>query len=122
VVGHAAVRVSAPGRRRSHRQICWFRCAEGYHTSIDMPTALHPQTLMTFKFDGEILPTKYGFPMKVRIPTKLGFKNPKHVMRWRSSTTGIPATGKRRATTGSAAARIQNHGVMTQSMGAVLSF
>jgi DMSO/TMAO reductase YedYZ molybdopterin-dependent catalytic subunit len=58
----------------------WFRCAEGYHTSIDMPTALHPQTQMTFKFDGEILPTKYGFPMKVRIPTKLGFKNPKHVM------------------------------------------
>jgi DMSO/TMAO reductase YedYZ molybdopterin-dependent catalytic subunit len=58
----------------------WFRCAEGYHTSIDMATALHPQTQMTFRFDGEILPRKYGFPMKVRIPTKLGFKNPKHVM------------------------------------------
>ena len=41
-----------------------------------MATALHPQTQMTFKFDGEILPRKYGFPMKVRIPTKLGFKNP----------------------------------------------
>jgi len=58
----------------------WFRCAEGYSTSIDMPTALHPQTQMTFKFDGEILPRKYGFPMKVRMPTKLGFKNPKHVV------------------------------------------
>jgi DMSO/TMAO reductase YedYZ molybdopterin-dependent catalytic subunit len=58
----------------------WFRCAEGYSTSIDMATALHPQTQMTFKFDGAILPRKYGFPMKVRIPTKLGFKNPKHVM------------------------------------------
>jgi DMSO/TMAO reductase YedYZ molybdopterin-dependent catalytic subunit len=58
----------------------WFRCAEGYSTSIDMPTALHPQTQMTFKFDGETLPRKYGFPMKVRMPTKLGFKNPKHVM------------------------------------------
>ena len=45
-----------------------------------MATALHPQTQMTFKFDDEILPRKYGFPMKVRIPTKLGFKNPKHVM------------------------------------------
>ena len=44
-----------------------------------MPTALHPQTQMTFKFDNEILPAKYGFPMKVRIPTKLGFKNPKHI-------------------------------------------
>jgi DMSO/TMAO reductase YedYZ molybdopterin-dependent catalytic subunit len=58
----------------------WFRCAEGYSTSIDMATALHPQTQMTFGFDGEILPRKYGFPMKVRIPTKLGFKNPKYVM------------------------------------------
>ncbi len=58
----------------------WFRCAEGYSTSIDMATALHPQTQMTFKFDGEILPRAYGFPMKVRIPTKLGFKNPKYVM------------------------------------------
>jgi DMSO/TMAO reductase YedYZ molybdopterin-dependent catalytic subunit len=58
----------------------FFRCAEGYSTSIDMATALHPQTQMTFKFDGDILPRKYGFPMKIRMPTKLGFKNPKHVV------------------------------------------
>jgi len=57
-----------------------FVCAEGYSTSIDMATALHPQTQMTFKFDDQILPPKYGFPMRVRIPTKLGFKNPKHVV------------------------------------------
>ena len=47
---------------------------------ISMPTALHPQTQMAFKFDGETLPTKFGFPMRIRIPTKLGFKNPKHVV------------------------------------------
>jgi len=58
----------------------WFRCAEGYHSSIDMATALHPQTQMTLKFDGEELPPKFGFPLRIRIPTKLGFKNPKHVM------------------------------------------
>ena len=69
-------RVGADTRAR----YVWFRCAEGYSTSIDMATALHPQTQMTFSFDGEVLPRKYGFPMKVRIPTKLGFKNPKHVM------------------------------------------
>jgi DMSO/TMAO reductase YedYZ molybdopterin-dependent catalytic subunit len=57
-----------------------FRCAEGYSTSIDMPTALHSQTQITFRFADEILPIKYGFPMKVRIPTKLGFKNPKHLV------------------------------------------
>jgi len=58
----------------------WFQCAEGYSTTIDMPTALHPQTQMTFKFADEILPRKYGFPMKIRMPTKLGFKNPKYVV------------------------------------------
>jgi len=58
----------------------WFRCAEGYHSSIDMATALHPQTQMTLQFDGKELEPKYGYPMRIRIPTKLGFKNPKHVM------------------------------------------
>jgi DMSO/TMAO reductase YedYZ molybdopterin-dependent catalytic subunit len=58
----------------------WFQCAEGYSNTIDMATALHPQTQLTFKFDDEILPRKYGFPMKCRMPTKLGFKNPKYVI------------------------------------------
>ncbi len=56
-----------------------FKCADDYHTSIDMATALHPQTLMALTYDGQILPTRYGFPMKLRMPTKLGYKNPKHV-------------------------------------------
>lgn len=57
-----------------------FKCADNYYTSIDMPTALHPQTQLSFKYAGETLPPKYGFPMKLRIPTKLGFKNPKHIV------------------------------------------
>jgi DMSO/TMAO reductase YedYZ molybdopterin-dependent catalytic subunit len=56
-----------------------FICADGYYESIDMPTALHPQTIMAFKLSDNLLPTKYGFPFKIRIPTKLGFKNPKFV-------------------------------------------
>ncbi len=57
-----------------------FKCADDYYSSIDMATALHPQTLLTFRFADQILPPQYGFPMKLRIPTKLGFKNPKHIM------------------------------------------
>lgn len=57
-----------------------FKCLDDYYTSIDMATALHPQTQLTFKFADQILPAKYGFPMKLRIPTKLGFKNPKHIV------------------------------------------
>jgi DMSO/TMAO reductase YedYZ molybdopterin-dependent catalytic subunit len=56
-----------------------FQCLDNYSTSIDMATALHPQTQLTFKFADQILPPKYGFPMKLRMPTKLGFKNPKHI-------------------------------------------
>ncbi len=56
-----------------------FKCADDYYTSIDMPTALHPQTLLTLEYDGETLPPRYGFPMKLRMPTKLGYKNPKYI-------------------------------------------
>ena len=58
----------------------YFICKEGYSNTIDMPTALHPQTLMVFKFGNEILPRRYGYPMKIRMPIKLGYKNPKHVI------------------------------------------
>lgn len=56
-----------------------FKCEDDYYTSIDMPTALHAQTLLAFTWDGQILPPEYGYPMKLRIPTKLGYKNPKHI-------------------------------------------
>ena len=56
-----------------------FKCADDYFTSIDMATALHPQTIMALTYDGAELPPKYGYPMKLRMPTKLGYKNPKHI-------------------------------------------
>jgi DMSO/TMAO reductase YedYZ molybdopterin-dependent catalytic subunit len=45
-----------------------------------MPPALHPQTIMAFTFADQVLPHEFGYPMKIRIPTKLGFKNPKFVV------------------------------------------
>jgi len=56
-----------------------FQCADDYYGSIDMATALHPQTQLSFRYAAGLLPPKYGYPMKLRIPTKLGFKNPKHI-------------------------------------------
>jgi len=56
-----------------------FKCFDDYFTSIDMATALHPQTIMALDFAGQPLPPAYGAPMKLRIPTKLGFKNPKYI-------------------------------------------
>ncbi|MFL5282132.1 MAG: molybdopterin-dependent oxidoreductase [Rhodopila sp.] len=57
-----------------------FKCADRYYTSIDMATALHPQTLLALDYGDAPLPAKYGFPLKLRVPTKLGFKNPKHIV------------------------------------------
>ena len=54
-----------------------FKCADKYYTSIDMATALHPQTLLALDYGDAELPPKYGYPLKLRVPTKLGFKNPK---------------------------------------------
>ncbi|CAN5690125.1 molybdopterin-dependent oxidoreductase [soil metagenome] len=56
-----------------------FKCADDYYTSIDMATALHPQTTLALTWDGKVLPAKYGYPVKLRMPTKLGYKNPKHI-------------------------------------------
>jgi DMSO/TMAO reductase YedYZ molybdopterin-dependent catalytic subunit len=54
-----------------------FKCADKYYTSLDMATALHPQTLLALDYGDAELPPKYGYPLKLRVPTKLGFKNPK---------------------------------------------
>jgi DMSO/TMAO reductase YedYZ molybdopterin-dependent catalytic subunit len=57
-----------------------FKCADRYYSSIDMATALHPQTILALDFGGAELPPDFGNPLRLRVPTKLGFKNPKHIM------------------------------------------
>jgi DMSO/TMAO reductase YedYZ molybdopterin-dependent catalytic subunit len=54
-----------------------FQCADGYYSSIDMESALHPQTILALNFNGAALTPPFGAPVRLRIPTKLGFKNPK---------------------------------------------
>lgn len=58
-----------------------FQCADGYYSSIDMASALHPQTILALDFLNVLLTPPFGAPVRLRIPTKLGFKNPKSVMR-----------------------------------------
>ena len=56
-----------------------FRCADDYYGSIDMPSALHPQTLLATKYAGEPITDPFGFPLRLRTAVKLGFKNPKWI-------------------------------------------
>ncbi len=80
---HAAARLPQARRRRHAGQICLVPVRRQGRLQLaagHAARALHPQTQMTFKFADEILPRAYGYPMKIRVPTKLGFKNPKYVI------------------------------------------
>ena len=56
-----------------------FRTADDYPSCIDMATALHPQTLLATTYARETLPDPFGYPLRLRTATKLGFKNPKWI-------------------------------------------
>jgi DMSO/TMAO reductase YedYZ molybdopterin-dependent catalytic subunit len=56
-----------------------FRCADDYTSSIDMPSALHPQTILATKYAKEPITDPFGFPLRLRMATKLGFKQPKWI-------------------------------------------
>ena len=56
-----------------------FKTADDYPSSIDMATALHPQTLLATKYAGDPIGDPFGFPLRLRMATKLGFKNPKWI-------------------------------------------
>ena len=56
-----------------------FKTADDYPSSIDMATALHPQTLLATKYAREELPDPFGYPLRLRMATKLGYKNPKWI-------------------------------------------
>jgi DMSO/TMAO reductase YedYZ molybdopterin-dependent catalytic subunit len=54
-----------------------FKTADDYLSSIDMATALHPQTLLATQYGGDPLADPFGYPVRLRMATKLGYKNPK---------------------------------------------
>lgn len=56
-----------------------FRCADDYWESIDMATALHPQTILATHYGRDPIADPFGFPLRLRTSTKLGFKNPKWI-------------------------------------------
>jgi DMSO/TMAO reductase YedYZ molybdopterin-dependent catalytic subunit len=57
----------------------YFICADDYTESIDMATALHPQTILATKYAGDVLADPFGYPLRLRTSTKLGYKNAKWI-------------------------------------------
>jgi DMSO/TMAO reductase YedYZ molybdopterin-dependent catalytic subunit len=54
-------------------------CADDYYESVDMATALHPQTLLCYEMYDRPLTREHGAPLRLSIPTKIGYKQAKYL-------------------------------------------
>jgi DMSO/TMAO reductase YedYZ molybdopterin-dependent catalytic subunit len=54
-------------------------CADDYYESIDMASVLHPQSLLCYEMYGLPLDRKHGAPLRLQMPTKLGYKQAKYL-------------------------------------------
>ncbi|MFY9558795.1 MAG: molybdopterin-dependent oxidoreductase [Terriglobales bacterium] len=56
-----------------------IECADDYYESLDMATAMHPQSLLCYEMYGQPLTRKHGAPLRLSIPTKIGYKQAKYL-------------------------------------------
>lgn len=54
-------------------------CADDYYETLDMATALHPQTMLCYEMYGQPLTREHGAPLRLTIPTKVGYKQAKYL-------------------------------------------
>ncbi|MCU1329208.1 MAG: oxidoreductase, molybdopterin binding [Bryobacterales bacterium] len=52
---------------------------EVYYVSVDMPSALHPQTLLAWEMNDQPLTHGHGAPLRLVTPVKYGIKNIKRI-------------------------------------------
>jgi len=50
-----------------------------YYVGIDMPSAVHPQTILCYEMNGKTLPLDQGYPLRLIIPVKYGVKHIKRI-------------------------------------------
>jgi DMSO/TMAO reductase YedYZ molybdopterin-dependent catalytic subunit len=55
------------------------RCADDLYQSIDMACARHPQSLLCYEMYGAPLDRGHGAPLRLALPTKLGYKQAKYL-------------------------------------------
>jgi DMSO/TMAO reductase YedYZ molybdopterin-dependent catalytic subunit len=55
-------------------------CADGYYESLDLETALHPQSLLCYDMYDRPLSAGHGAPLRLSLPTKVGYKHAKYLM------------------------------------------
>ncbi|MBD2773724.1 molybdopterin-dependent oxidoreductase [Iningainema tapete] len=71
--------VVALAQPRANVRYVYFKSADGYYSSWDIASGLHPQTLLAYQKNGEPLPVDNGAPLRLASPVKLGYKQSKWV-------------------------------------------
>jgi len=68
-------------------------CADDYYESVDMDTAMHPQSLLCYEMYGKPLDRGHGAPLRLHFPTKLGYKHAKYLTAFRVTDVMKPKRG-----------------------------
>lgn len=68
------------GVKPEARYVAAFAYDDGYD-SLDMPDALHAQTLIAYGMNGQDLTADYGAPVRLKVPRQLGYKSLKFLSR-----------------------------------------
>src|SRR5712691_7389498 len=55
------------------------QCADDYYESLDTATARHPQSLLCYEMYDQPLTRTHGAPLRLNIPTKIGYKQAKYL-------------------------------------------
>ncbi len=55
-------------------------CADDYYESLDIATARQPQSLLCYDMYDRPLDRGHGAPLRLQLPTKLGYKQAKYLM------------------------------------------
>ncbi|OLP16955.1 oxidoreductase [Leptolyngbya sp. 'hensonii'] len=71
----------------------YFLSADRYYESWDLPSVLHPQTLLAYQKNGQPLPVDHGAPLRLAAPIKLGYKQSKWVTRVTLLSQLLPQKG-----------------------------
>ncbi|HUX87968.1 MAG TPA: molybdopterin-dependent oxidoreductase, partial [Chloroflexota bacterium] len=67
-----------------------FTCVDGYTESMPMTKAMDPQTLLVYHLNGQPLPSKHGYPVRVLGTGTYGMKNPKWLNKIQIARTAQP--------------------------------
>jgi len=73
---------SLVGPKESARFVT-FECADGYPTSLSLPELSGDDVLLAYGLDGKPLEEGYGFPLRLVVPGKYGYKSALWVTRIR---------------------------------------